>query len=83
MKAPTNLIICGGLLIVIGLFIRYQIGRRRFNRRGVGGLQHFPTYNKFMVTVIVESVIYFMGTLCLWAGLILLAVTGFNHLFKF
>jgi hypothetical protein len=84
MKTQHNYIIpCAFALVATGLFIRYHIGRRRFNRRGIAGLQHFPTYNKFLVTVIVERLIYFIGTLCLWAGVILLALTGFNHLFKF
>ena len=67
------------ILCAIGLFIRYQISRRRFNRRGIGGLQQFPTYGRFIFTMAVEKVIYFIATLCLLAGLFLLAVTGFNH----
>ncbi|SDP15633.1 hypothetical protein SAMN05428975_0506 [Mucilaginibacter sp. OK268] len=73
---------CGLLLIIIGLFARYNIGRRRFNRRGIGGQQQFPTYGRFILTVIVERGIYFIGTICLWAGVFFLAITGFNH-FKF
>ena len=71
---------CGLLLVALGLFIRYHIGRRRFNRRGIGGLQQFPTYGRFILTVIVERVIYFIGTLCLWAGLFSLALGGFSYL---
>jgi hypothetical protein len=70
----------GFLLVTVGLFIRFHIGRRRFNRRGIGGLQQFPTYGRFIFTMAVEKVIYFIGTLCLWAGLVLLALAGFNHL---
>jgi len=73
-------LITGLLLSAIGLFIRYQIGRRRFNRRGIGGLQQFPTYSRFILTVTIERLIHFIGTICLLAGLFLLAVTGFNHL---
>ena len=72
----------GMILAAIGLFIRYHIGGRRFNRRGIGGLQQFPTYGRFIFTMVIESVIYFIGTLCLLAGLFLLAIAGFNH-FKF
>ncbi|MFA6245456.1 MAG: hypothetical protein WC615_00855 [Mucilaginibacter sp.] len=70
---------CALLLIAIGLFIRYQIGRRRFNRRGIGGLQQFPTYGRFMFIMAVERVIYFIGTLCLLTGLVLLAIAGITH----
>jgi len=73
-------LITGLLLTAIGLFIRYHIGRRRFNRRGIGGLQQFPTYGRFILTVTIERIIHFIGTLCLLAGLFLLALTGFNHL---
>ncbi len=73
-------LITGLLLTAIGLFIRYHIGRRRFNRRGIGGLQQFPTYGRFILTVTIERIIYFIGTFCLLAGLFLLAVIGFNHL---
>ena len=73
-------LITGLLLSATGLFIRYQIGRRRFNRRGIGGLQQFPTYGRFIFTITIERIIHFIGTLCLLAGLFLLAVTGFNHL---
>ncbi|MES2278665.1 MAG: hypothetical protein V4592_21725 [Bacteroidota bacterium] len=81
MKTYQNYHIpCGLLLLALGLFIRYHIGRRRFNRRGIGGLQQFPTYNRYIFTVIVERVIYFLGTLSLLAGLVLLAIAGFNHI---
>jgi len=81
-KHHGNTLLYGLLLVSIGLLIRYQIGRRRFNRRGIGGLQQFPTYGRFMLTVIIEKVIYLIGTLCLWAGLFLLSLAGFTH-FKF
>jgi hypothetical protein len=72
----------GILLTAIGLFIRYHINRRRFNRRSITGLQQFASYHRFILTVIVERLLYFIGTLCLWAGLALLAITGFHQLFK-
>lgn len=72
----------GMILIAIGLLVRYQIGRRRFNRRGIGGLQQFPTYGRFIITMVVEKIIYFIATLSLLAGLFLLAIAGFNH-FKY
>ena len=76
-------LLTGMILTAVGLFIRYHIGRRRFNRRGIGGLQHFPTYGRFIFIMAVERVIYFIATIALLAGLFLLAITGFNHHFKF
>jgi hypothetical protein len=69
----------GMILTAVGLLIRFHISRRRFNRRGIGGLQQFPTYGRFIFTVTLEKIIYFIGTLCLIAGLILLALAGINH----
>jgi hypothetical protein len=70
----------GMILSALGLLLRYHIGRRRFNRRGIGGLQQFPTYGRFIITMAVEKFIYFIATLCLIAGLFLLALAGFNHI---
>jgi hypothetical protein len=81
-KQNAYTIPCALLLVALGLFIRYHIGRRRFNRRGIGGLQQFPTYGRFIFTVIVERIIHFIGRIALLAGLFLLAITGFNHHFK-
>ena len=81
MEKHHSYTVPGGLLLVAaGLLIRYHIGRRRFNRRGIGGLQQFPTYGRFIFTVIVERIIHFIGTIALWAGLFLLTIAGFNHL---
>jgi len=82
MKAHAPIIPCGLLLIAIGLFIRYHIGRRRFNRRGMAGLQQFPTYGRAVLVMLMEWFILFMGNLCLLVGLFLLVLAGFNHHFK-
>jgi hypothetical protein len=83
MSAHDHTIPCGWLLIAIGLFIRYLIGRRRFHRRGMAGLQQFPAYGKAVLVTLMERLILFIGNLCLLAGLFLLALAGFNHHFKF
>lgn len=69
----------GMILAAVGLFIRFHISRRRFNRRGIGGLQQFPTYGRFIFVMAVERIIYFIGTVCLLAGLVLLAIAGITH----
>ncbi|MCC8423558.1 hypothetical protein [Mucilaginibacter sp. UR6-11] len=70
---------CGLCLIGICLFIRYHIGRRRFNRRGTAGLQSYSSYGKAMATTFLERLILFIGNLCGLAGLCLLAIAGFIH----
>jgi len=77
MKILMALILMGA-----GLFIRYHIGRRRFNRRGVAGLQHFSTYGKAVIITAIEKLFSLMAYLCLLAGLILLIAEAFIH-FKF
>ncbi|MFA6151991.1 MAG: hypothetical protein WC716_11765 [Chitinophagaceae bacterium] len=44
------------LLIGIGLLIRFIIGYRRFNRRGVAGLQQFDSYWKAILITTLEWV---------------------------
>ncbi|QKJ32941.1 hypothetical protein HQ865_25375 [Mucilaginibacter mali] len=73
---------CGLLLLGICLFIRYRIGKRRFNRRGVAGLQQFSSYRRFILTTTIEQIFMIAANLCGLAGLVLLAVSGINH-FKF
>ena len=80
MKTHHYTIPCGLLLLGIGAIIRYHIGRRRFNRRGIGGLQQFSSYRKVVCVTMLESIIFTIGNLCLLAGLFLLAVSGLNHL---
>lgn len=44
----------GLLFLAIGILIRYLIGRRRFNRRGIGGLQQFASFEKAVVVSLLE-----------------------------
>jgi len=81
MKAHHNNVIpCGIGLLAICLFIRYRVGKRRFNRRGIGGLQHFRTYRKAVATTFGETLLLGFGNLCGWAGLCLLALAGIDHI---
>jgi hypothetical protein len=60
------------ILIGSGLAIRYIIGRRRFNRRGIAGLQLFSSYEKWWLTTRIEALVYFLGLLAILAGAFLL-----------
>ncbi|WP_199119914.1 hypothetical protein [Pedobacter sp. ASV28] len=68
----------GIILIAVGLILRYIVGRNRFNRRGVGGLQHYDSYNRALATTLFEKILKLIGTLLLLAGLFLYAVEWFN-----
>ena len=68
------LITTGMLLLLIGFIIRYHIGRRRFNRRGIAGLQHFKSYACAVFTTLVENLCQFFATLCIISAVVLLAI---------
>jgi hypothetical protein len=57
------------ILFVAGLLIRYIIGRRRFNRRGIGGLQHFKSYNTSLVIPVLERVLNMIAAIMILAGI--------------
>ena len=59
------------ILLGIGLIIRYWIGRRRFNRRSIAGLQLFSSYEKWWLTTRIEALFYFLGLLAIGSGIFL------------
>ena len=69
--ANHTVLILAIILFVAGLLIRYIIGRRRFNRRGVGGLQHFKSYNTSLIIPVIERVLNIIGALMILAGIAL------------
>jgi hypothetical protein len=62
------------ILLGIGLAIRYIISRRRFNRRGVAGLQLFSSYERWWITTRIERLFNFLALLAIIAGLFLLII---------
>jgi len=55
------------LLFFIGLGIRLLIGMRQFNRRGLGGLQHFNNYFVALITLFIELLLkWTASSLMLW-----------------
>ena len=60
----------GVLLLIAGLFIRYQIGRRRFNRRSITGVQIYSSYIKAILTTIIETLLNIVGALFIVVGII-------------
>jgi len=41
-------------MVFVGLAIRLFVGMRQFNRRGLGGLQHFNNYLVGLITLAIE-----------------------------
>lgn len=68
----------GWLLLATGIAIRYIIARRRFNRRGIGGLQHYRSYERAVTTSLFEWLMKWIAI-----GMILIAIlhllTGFSQ----
>jgi hypothetical protein len=60
------------ILLGIGLIIRYWIGRRRFNRRSIAGLQLFSSYEKWWLITRIERLVNFLALLAILAGAFLL-----------
>jgi hypothetical protein len=66
--------ILGILLLLFGLFLRYAIGRRRFNRRSIAGIQGFKSYSYAIVTLTIEKLANALAILCILLALILLII---------
>ena len=66
-----TVIILAIVLLAVGILIRYIIGKRRFNRRGVGGLQHFKSYGMGLATIFIERVLNIVACLMIIAAIVL------------
>ena len=55
------------IMFLIGLTIKLFVGMRQFNRRGLGGLQHFNNYFVGLITLSIEWVLkWAASSLMLW-----------------
>jgi len=62
-------------MFFVGLAIRLFVGMRQFNRRGLGGLQHFNNYFEGLITLAIEWVLK-------WAALALMLWGLWGWLFR-
>lgn len=53
--------IVGACIMVIGIFINFTVNKRRFNRRGPGGLQHYTSYEASLMTRTIEKLAKLVG----------------------
>jgi hypothetical protein len=58
-------------LAFVGVFIRYRINRREFNRRNAMGIQGFSSYEKARFTVFIEGIGRSIGFLFIIIGLLM------------
>lgn len=68
--------IIGVLMIVAGIILNITINRRRFYRRGAGGLQHFKTYSGSVFTTFFERIGKIIAIVLIIAGLALIVSGG-------
>jgi hypothetical protein len=66
----------GIFLLLAGASIRYKIGKRRFNRRNLAGLEWFPSYRRAVLTRLVEGLFSLFAKLMILAGLLLLLIAS-------
>lgn len=62
----------GWILLVTGIIVKYFIARRRFSRRGVGGLQHFSSFEKSLFITFIEIVFNLLSFLFILGGILVL-----------
>ncbi|MBN8789418.1 MAG: hypothetical protein DI535_30595 [Citrobacter freundii] len=54
-------------MFFVGLAIKLFVGMRQFNRRGLGGLQHFDNYFVGLITLFIEWILKWAAfALMLW-----------------
>jgi flagellar biogenesis protein FliO len=95
IQEHTHTFIHGIIITVIGLILCYLIGKRRFNRRGIGGLQYYSNYGTAVVTTLFEKLVKLIGIVLLIIGLLMTlnnlpshkkvttkAITTINHTTK-
>lgn len=63
------------ILLAVGIALRLWVNRRRFYRRGLGGLQHYSSYGRALFTTVFETLIMVAGFILI-ATAILLFITG-------
>lgn len=70
--------IFGILLLLTGFIIHLIVGKRRFDRRGVGGMQHFRNYWTALIVTFFEWLVSVASKLLILSGLLLLLVECYN-----
>ncbi|HEY4324013.1 MAG TPA: molybdenum ABC transporter permease [Mucilaginibacter sp.] len=65
----------GIVFTIAGIILRMLINRRRFNRRGIAGLQLFSSYWHWWLTTRIENLLMIFALLFIVAG-IWLILTG-------
>lgn len=76
-KSDFTVITISIILLLISIVIRYIIKRRRFNRRGVAGLQHFKNYEQGWIIALVEKTLMGLSFVMIILSIIATSVVVF------
>ena len=60
------------MALLLGILIRYSIGRRRFKRRNVAGLQQFRSYESAILIRLFEKISGLIAWMMIAGGLLVL-----------
>lgn len=69
-KSDFTVITIAVILLIICGTIRYAINKRRFKRRGFGGLQHFNNYEHAWILTLVEKTLMILTFITIIASII-------------
>nr|WP_294921777.1 hypothetical protein [uncultured Flavobacterium sp.] len=70
VSSEITVIAIGIFFVVLGFVIRYKVNKRRFNRRGPGGLQHFKNYQQAWLVTLIERILMVLSFIIIVTGLI-------------
>ncbi|MCC9020417.1 hypothetical protein [Flavobacterium lipolyticum] len=65
-----TVITIGISFVILGFIIRYKINKRRFNRKGPGGLQHFKNYEQAWLVTLIERILMVLSFIMIATGII-------------
>jgi hypothetical protein len=68
-NSEYTVITIGVFLVIVGVIIRYKINKRRFNRRGPAGLQHFKNYEQAWLITLFERILMRLSFIMIICGL--------------
>jgi hypothetical protein len=74
-----SLLIVGILLLFIGILIRYLIGKRRFKRRTIGGMQLFKRYSMSLIIPVIEGLGIIISFIMILSGTFLVILYYVNY----
>lgn len=74
----TSVMMYGFVLLAAGIGIRLVVGKRRFNRRGLGGAQFYDSYWSAILISTIEGLSMLLSAGCIVTGFVLFFIEVFN-----